>query len=217
MGIYQRLIGDRSGNLKAIALLILLSACGVRPVAAATVQEQIATLKEEKNDAIFSVQHVVNQPVTHLKRTPDMNVSVFSPGWFHEGAMTPAFATVDIRVTQQFPYLGEQYVTSDLNPGEVFLGSELEFNGMTKYFYTTRNVPKKKLTEAEMLEINRLYRIIGRCDDQLKELENPPPALFKFQQWALAHKPVVAAIVGALLVMLIIFRRKKNREQEALD
>ena len=38
---------------------------------------------------------------------------------------------------------------------------------MTKYFYTDRSVPKKKLTEEEMLEINRLYRIIGQDQDRL--------------------------------------------------
>jgi hypothetical protein len=44
---------------------------------------------------------------------------------------------------------------------------------MTKYFITDRSVPKKKLTEAEMLEINRLYRIIGHCNQQLDELLKP--------------------------------------------
>ena len=44
---------------------------------------------------------------------------------------------------------------------------------MTKYFYTDRSVPKKKLTETEMLEINRLYRIIGRCEQQLVQLQAP--------------------------------------------
>ena len=43
----------------------------------------------------------------------------------------------------------------------VFRGPELEFNAMTKYFYTDRSVPKKKLSEAQMVEMNRLYRIIA--------------------------------------------------------
>ena len=37
-------------------------------------------------------------------------------------------------------------------------------------------MPKKKLSQAEMLEINRLYRIIGRCERQLAQLQNPEPA-----------------------------------------
>ena len=51
----------------------------------------------------------------------------------------------------------------------VFLGKELEFNSKTKYFYTDRSLPKKKLSEAEMLEINRLYRVIARDEDELSQ------------------------------------------------
>jgi len=49
----------------------------------------------------------------------------------------------------------------------VFPGSQVEFNAMTKYFYEDRTLPKKRLTEAEMLDVNRLYRIIGRCEKML--------------------------------------------------
>jgi len=104
------------------------------------------------------VIEIVNQPITHLPRSGP--VGVFSPGWFHPGATKPDFDTADIRATQEFPYQG--YVTSNLNPTEMFIGSELEFNPMTKYFYTDRTLPKKRLSEAEMVEINNLYRVIGR-------------------------------------------------------
>jgi hypothetical protein len=119
------------------------------------------------DDAISRVQEIVNQPVKRLARTPNMRVGTFSPGWFHPGADKPDFNTVDVRATQELPYDQFEYVTSDLNPGVVFPGHELEFNPMTKYFYTDRTVPKKKLTGAEMLEINRLYRIIGHDEEQL--------------------------------------------------
>jgi hypothetical protein len=36
---------------------------------------------------------------------------------------------------------------------------------MKKYFYDSRALPKKRLTEAEMEEINRLYRIIGQNEN----------------------------------------------------
>ena len=49
-------------------------------------------------------------------------------------------------------------------------GRELEFNAMTKYFYVDRTLPKKRLTEAEMLEINRLYRVIGSTEQKLAQL-----------------------------------------------
>jgi hypothetical protein len=68
-------------------------------------------------------------------------------------------------------YASQPYVTSDLNPGVVFIGSELEFNAATKFFYLDRSLPKKRLTEAEMLEINRLYRIIGQDKARLSKLQ----------------------------------------------
>lgn len=104
---------------------------------------------------------IVNQPITHLHRSGSF--TVFSPGWFHPGATKPDFDNVDIRATQELPYEG--HVTSDLNPTEMFNGSDLEFNAMTKYFYTDRTLPKKRLSGPEMVEINGLYRVIGH-DEQ---------------------------------------------------
>ena len=124
---------------------------------------------------------------------------------------------MDVRKTQQFDYDGHQYVTSDLNPGVVFIGQELEFNPMTKYFYTDRLVPKKKLTEAEMLEINQLYRVIGHFEHELNELQDPESSpttktlLTTLHRLALTHKPAVGALVGALLVILC-FCAKDNHK-----
>lgn len=129
--------------------------------------QNMATVKKTLDDAVSRVQRIVNQPVKQLPHLGDMQVAVFSPGWFHDGAIKPDFNNVDVRATQEFPYASHEYVTSNLNPGVAFVGAELEFNSMTKFFYTDRSMPKKKLTEAEMLEINRLYRIIGQCEQQL--------------------------------------------------
>jgi len=128
-----------------------------------------AAVKTELNNAVLRVEQIVNQPVTQLNHTPEMSVSTYSPGWFHPGAERPDFKTVDIRATQDLNYAKNQYVTSDLNPGVAFPGKELEFNSKTKYFYMDRSLPKKKLTEAEMLEINRLYRVIARDEDELSQ------------------------------------------------
>jgi hypothetical protein len=125
-------------------------------------------LKNEQLSAINRVKFIVNQPVNVIQRTGDMTVSTFQPGWFHDGAITPDFNTVDIRSTQETTYDRYEYVTSNLNPGVAFLGREIEFNRMTKYFYEDLSLPKKKLSQSEMREINRLYRVIGRCDDQLR-------------------------------------------------
>jgi len=119
------------------------------------------------DDAMARVKRIVNQPVTTLRMTDDMDVFVLSENWFHPGAMRPDFNNVDIRPTQDLFYAQHHYMSSPANPGLCFLGSELEFNSMTKFFYTDRSLPKKKLTEAEMLEINRLYRIIGQCETKI--------------------------------------------------
>ena len=137
---------------------------------------QIAAVQAEMDAAIAQVKKIINQPVTRLTQTTAMDVAVYSPGWFHPGAVKPDFNTVDIRSTQETPYATNHYVSSDITPGVVFLGSELEFNALTKYFYTDRSLPKKKLTQAEMLEINRLYRIIGRDERQLAQLRFPRSA-----------------------------------------
>lgn len=122
--------------------------------------ETIAQLDANAAQARQRVIEIVNKPVTRLPRTDQ--ATVYSPGWFHPGAEKPDFNTVDVRSTQQLIYGSGGYATSDLNPNEMFIDGELEFNAMTKYFYTDRTLPKARLTEVEMLEINRLYRVIGR-------------------------------------------------------
>jgi len=135
------------------------------------VAEQIAALRRDLKEAIARVNLIVNQPVPSVPRTPDIKVAWFGNGWFHPGAATPDFNNVDVRKTQETSqYDQSEYVSSPLNPGVAFPGSEIEFNSMTKFFYLDRTLPKKKLTEPEMIEINRLYRIIGHCDSQLRYL-----------------------------------------------
>src|SRR5213593_2267359 len=74
------------------------------------------SVQTEMETAIHQVEKIVNQPVAAYRRGPDMQVSVYSPGWFHEGASKPDFNTVDIRSTQETPYDKHEYVSSDLNP-----------------------------------------------------------------------------------------------------
>ena len=186
-------------------------------------------IQAEMDAAIHQVEKIVNQTVPAYRRSPGMKVADYSPGWFHPGAIPPDFNRVDVRATQETPYAQHQYVSSDLNPGMVFLGSQLEFNAMTKYFYTNRTLPKKKLTEAEMLEINRLYRVIGRCEHLLFDLENPipkpgldalqgpdepqapQPLLATIHRWIFTHKPIAIGIVAALLALLMLLRKLAGR------
>ncbi len=176
------------------------------------------------DDTIVRIKAIINQPVRQLTRTPDMDVAVYQPGWFHPGAIKPDFNTVDVRATQESDYSKHSYVSSDLNPGVAFIGSELEFNSMTKYFYVDRSLPKTKLTEAEMLEINRLYRIVGKCEEELAGEQKAPDAAVETEQVvpgqsfeAIRKIPrekralYGGAAIGALVVLVIAVRLFKNR------
>lgn len=157
----------------SLSLMFNLSAQESRNVISGSTNDQVSELRLELTNAWNGVLKIVNQPVQAYARTANMRVSVYSPGWFHEGASRPDFDNVDIRQSQDLNYAKNQYVTSDLNPGVVFRGQDLEFNSMTKYFYTNRALPKHRLSEAEMIEINRLYRIIGRCEREIRRLTTP--------------------------------------------
>lgn len=168
----------RNYSKRIYVLLFLLLACA-SPVLRAqqatstnSPAEQIVALQLQLTNAWQRVLAIVNQPVAAYRKTSEYQVSVYSPGWFHPGAETPDFNTVDVRKSQQLIYTSE-YVSSDLNPGMMFMGRDLEFNAMTKLFYTNRSLPKHKLSEAEMLEINQLYRVIGHCRDEINRLQNP--------------------------------------------
>jgi len=135
-----------------------------------TPEGKVATVQEEMNAAIARVKEIVNQPPPSQKDDFGIPVTVMKnawTSWYGAGAIKPDFNTVDVRKTQQLPYADYPFITSDLTLGTIFPGSQLEFNPMLKYFYTGRTQPKKRLMASEMVEINRLYRIIGRCEQQL--------------------------------------------------
>jgi hypothetical protein len=135
------------------------------------IQEQINAVTLEKNAAVITVKTIVNQPIEQLPRSKQVRMAVFSPGWFQSSTIKPDFNVVDVRDSQQAIYDQYDYVSSDLNPAFMFKAKDLAFNPMTKFFYEDLSLPKKKLTDAEMVEINQQYRIIGRCEKKLKELE----------------------------------------------
>ena len=159
--------------VQAQAVTAPAATVAVIDTSAMTPAEKIAALQLEMTNAWGRVIQIVNQPVNAYVRSRNMHVSVYHPGWFHEGATRPDFNSVDVRQTQDLGFAKNQYVTSDLNPGVAFLGRDLEFNSMTKFFYVNRSLPKHRLSEAQMLEINRLYRIIGRCETELARLQTP--------------------------------------------
>ncbi|HEY1789517.1 MAG TPA: hypothetical protein VGJ73_15270 [Verrucomicrobiae bacterium] len=135
--------------------------------------DQIAAFQLQLTNAWHRVEAIVNQPVQAYRRDPGYEVSVYGPGgWFHPGAGTPDFNGVDVRKSQELTYTSP-WVSSDVTPGVMFRGSDLEFNAATKLFYTNRDLPKKRLTESEMLQINSLYRTIGHCQSEINRLQPP--------------------------------------------
>jgi hypothetical protein len=156
---------------------------------------QLATATEQ-------VKAIVNQPVASYPADASSQPALFHPGWFHDGANTPDFTHVDVRASQECGnYAHWDWVTSDLNPGLMFRGADLEFNANTKLFYTDRTRPKKKLTEDEMVAINGLYRTIGDCLAQLRGLPEAGPAPGTPggvpQELAAAVQPRSASAAGA--------------------
>jgi hypothetical protein len=173
----------RIGKPICFALFIVFAAAGLSAQPAAdqtstatnSAPDQIAALQVQLTNAWHQVETIVNQPPRTYRRDPDYSVTIYSPGWFHPGASTPDFNNVDVRQSQQLIYTSP-WVSSDITPTMMFHGSDLEFNAMTKLFYTNRSLPKKKLSEAEMLQINSLYRTIGHCQGEINHLQNPPVA-----------------------------------------
>jgi hypothetical protein len=97
----------------------------------------------------------------------------------------------------------------------MFRGRDLEFNAMTKHFYTDRSVPKKRLTEEQMVEINRLYRVIASS-----VVSTPRPQPPARQAAPATAVPVVsrAALAGGSVAVLLLvlalsmYRRRSGRE-----
>ena len=204
------------GLVFAMAFVAMSPVATAQPTNAPDKDAQIATNTVVMNDAIEKVKVIINQKVGALRRTPGMRVTSYKDGWFHPGATKPNFLNVDVRTTRETPYDQFPYVTSDLNPGYVFIGSHLEFNSMTKYFYTDRSVPKKKLTEAEMVEVNRLYRIIGACERNIRLLQAPPEPVAEVETEVTEtpperkYEPVpkgnyIKAAVGVSIVLALYF------------
>jgi len=169
------------------------------------------------DEAMSRVRAIINQPVVAYRLTRDLDAARY-PFWFHEGAIHPDFDTVDIRATQEHVYDSHPYVFSDLNPGFCYKGTDLEFNSMTKFFYTDRTLPKKKLTEPQMLEINRLYRIMGQCEKKMQaarmdksagnsaDATSGGLAVRSFIEKLVPYKKIIMGAVGGVIVLLLLVR-----------
>jgi hypothetical protein len=197
-------------------LLMLLLAGAVSSRAYGFQAPDAAALTALRDDAITQVKRIVNEPVPALPRAADAPLGVFTPGWFHPGAAKPNFSTVDVRLTQKFPYDKFEYVTSDVTPGLMFRGQDLEFNPMTKYFYTDYSLPKKRLSPDEMTEINRLYRVIGKLEQEIARVRAglPLEPVAPAADSAPVRKATpfyVAAGVTVLMLAIVLYRVRAAR------
>lgn len=178
-----------------------------------------AAVRAELDDAVTQVKSIVNQPVSAYPTTREAQVGLYSPGWFHPGAVKPDFNHVDVRSFQDLQYDRYTYITSDLNPGMMFLSQDCEFNPMTKWAYTDRTVPKKRLTDAEMVEVNRLYRVIGACEEKLAGTPQgvvieglpvssaPAPSDGSWMTYA----PYAGGALAVLLIIILLVRKGSSR------
>lgn len=129
-------------------------------------QQQGQAAQTEYDLTTRRVQGIVNQtPPTVVPPRGSTEVYKYS---YHPGAIKPDFNVADV-VTGREAWNGD-FVYIDTRPGVFYLSADCEFNPQTKYFYTDRSVPKKKLTDAENQEIVQLYRILGKDETILNTL-----------------------------------------------
>ena len=129
---------------------------------AAAIQAQGTAARMEMDAAMGRVRGIVNQTPPTVPKPP-ASAEVYHYG-YHDGALTPDYAHADLFSTREL-WNGD-YAYMDTAPGVYYRSADCEFNPQTKFFITNRNVPTKKLTDAEITEIVRLYRTIA-ADQQL--------------------------------------------------
>jgi hypothetical protein len=141
--------------------------------------EQWAFLNREYAAALKRATEIINQEVPGVPVTAGMKLGDWRDGpWFHPGATTPDFLNVDIRPTQENTnYAAYDYITSDFHKGIAYPADQVAFNPNTKLLYLDRTTPKKKLTEVEMIEVNALFHVMGKCAAMMQSLGQAPPPI----------------------------------------
>lgn len=124
----------------------------------AAIQQQGVAVRAEIKATVASVQALVNQVPPVVVKPPGAKSQTRS---YHPGATKPDFNTADV-VSGREGFPGAEYLQWEGKPNVFYRSEDCEFNSQTKMFYTARDVPKKKLTDAETQELVRLYRLIGK-------------------------------------------------------
>jgi hypothetical protein len=92
------------------------------------VADQVAADTLEMNQAVDRVKEIVNRPAPFVAPKDGMRITWWDGSWFHPGADTPDYLTVDVSKTRENPYQGYDYVGTNLHPDMVFAARDLEFN-----------------------------------------------------------------------------------------
>ena len=112
--------------------------------------------------AVKRIQTIVNQVPPAVPKPPGTESWNYG---FHPGATKPDFDNTDIVSGRElWPH---DFIDMQGSPNVYYHGPDCEFNSQTKFFYTNRELPKKRLTELEIAELVRLYRFLGRCQREL--------------------------------------------------
>jgi hypothetical protein len=124
----------------------------------ALIQRQTDAARAETETVTRQIQAIVNQTPPSVPKPPG-GPEIYGYD-FHPGATKPNFNTADLLSTREL-WKGD-YVYIQHVPGVYYRSADCEFNAQTKYFITNRDVPKKKLTDAEYRQLTALYRALGR-------------------------------------------------------
>ncbi len=118
------------------------------------------------------VQGIVNQVPTIVSKPP-AGAEVYHYA-FHPGAEPPNYDAENLASTREL-WKGE-YAYIEGVPDVYYRSADCEFNPQTKFFYTSRAVPKKKLTDAEYAELTRLYHQLGQQQKAIASISPPSTA-----------------------------------------
>ena len=137
-------------------------AAGVRDKAARTARGDFDKTKRQ-------VQGIVNQTPAIVGQPP-ADAEVFHYA-FHDGANPPDYKAENLLSTREL-WKG-QFVYMESAPGVFYHSADCEFNPQLKSFYLSRNVPKKRLTDAEYQELTRLFRLLGQQEKAAADAAPP--------------------------------------------
>ncbi len=137
-------------------------------VAAGVKDKAAKTARADFDKTTRQIQGIVNQTPAIVGHPP-AGAEVYHYA-FHPGANPPDYKAENLKSTQEI-WKG-QYAYMDEAPGVFYQSADCEFNPQLKCFYTSRNVPKKRLNDTEYQDLTRLLRQLGQ---QEKALANAAP------------------------------------------